>query len=61
MLKLGSERKDKLKTYPCVSVSCEEGYATYKRYQKGTNLHRSQYLLVAIIQCDMRYCDFSLI
>lgn len=38
MLKLGSELKGKLKTYPCVSVSCEEGYAIYNIYKKGRSL-----------------------
>lgn len=35
MLKLGSEVKGKLKTYSCVSVSREEGYAIYNMHKKG--------------------------
>lgn len=62
MLKLGSELNGKLKTYPCVLVSRKEGYAIYNIHKKGRSVHRSeaincQYLVVAIIQCDMRHCD----
>lgn len=42
MFKLGSKLKGKLKTYPCVSVSGEEGCAICNIYKKGRSLHRSE-------------------